>query len=63
MTLAAAIHIGEARRSLIALFDVHLPDWENPERRLDFIDRIEETGNHLDQALYASTTPQALRNG
>lgn len=53
-----AIH--NTRASVEALFDVHLPDWENPERRLDFIDRIEEIYNHLERALYASTTARAM---
>ena len=53
-----AIH--SARAATEALFDMHLPSWENPERRLDFIDRIEAIYNCLERALYASTTVRAL---
>lgn len=59
MTIAVEA-INAARNSLMAMYDKHLPPWDDAPRRLAFIDATEQVFEHLDRALYAATTSKAL---
>ena len=47
--------INAAKASLMALYDDHLPGWDDEEGRLAFISATEEVFEHLDDALYEAT--------
>ena len=59
MTIAVEA-INAAKASLMKLFDHHLPDWDDAQGRLAFIDATEQVFENLERALYAATTPEAL---
>ena len=58
MTIVEAVNAAKA--SLMAMYDEHLPDWEDAPRRLAYIDATEQVFEHLDVALRAATTPEAM---